>query len=163
MRKTNSGHALAVAFGLLLTVAVGHAQRVIGVSYLHSRCDYCSMLFQDRRFGGELETTSDSTLDFDATECMAAFLLGKTIPDSLIKNLWSVDYAWPTSLIDARTAVYVHSPNIESPMSVGLAAFGNVMDADGAIRKFGGEILTWGEVKALVDNRWFHPSPRKHK
>ncbi len=119
------------------------------------------MFFQEKNFGAELQTTSDSILVFDATECLAAYLIGKKIRDDHIKKIWSVDYERPSMLVEAKHAWYLRSDNVLSPMSVNICAFASGAEADSAIAKFGGEKLDWTGVVKLVRMRWFPEMQKK--
>ena len=142
--------------GLILLLLIGsQGDRTLHVTFMKSRCDYCKMLFQFERFGGELETTADSSVYFDATECMVAYRLSHMIAENKVRRLWSVDYNAPGKLIDARAAVYVNSPNLASPMEVNIAAFRSVAAADSAIARYGGKKLDWQAIVALVGRKWF--------
>jgi hypothetical protein len=119
------------------------------------------MFFQEKNFGAELQTTSDSILVFDATECLAAFLIGKKIHDDHIKKIWSVDFNKPSTLVDGTRAWYIRSDRILSPMSVNIAAFASAAEADSAFAKISGEKLDWKGVVKLVRMRWFPELEKK--
>ena len=130
--------------------------RTLPVTYYPSSftCNYCKMFFQDQRFGGALELTSDSTLVFDATECMVAYLLSHNIQDAQIKAIWSVDYAHPTLLGNAREMFYLHSDKVPSPMEMNIAAFAS-RDSIDAVRSIsGGTVADWNGAVLIVKNRW---------
>ena len=130
------------------------------VEYYKSRCDYCKMLFQEKSFGAELELVNDSLRKFDATECLAAFLIDNRIPEARIRKVWAVDYSRPTVLVDGRKAVYIRSDSITSPMEVNIAAFGSRKAADSVYTRVGGEQLSWRGVLDLIRTRWFR-EPQK--
>jgi copper chaperone NosL len=142
---------LILSYALLL----GQPERATRVSYDSSRCSYCKMLIQETTFGAELETDSGRVYVFDATECLAAYLVDRKISALDVKKLWSVDYAKPGTLIDADSAVYIHSDKLLSPMSMNVAAFGSQAEAARVLNTTGGEILSWNEVLDLVRSKWF--------
>ena len=150
---------------LMLSIVFGRSTaqeaRLIHVEYNKTKCDYCKMLFQEKNFGAEVQTTSDSILVFDATECLAAFLIGKKIRDDHIKKIWSVDYNNPSELADGTRAWYIRSNKILSPMSVNIAAFASRSEADSVFVKIGGEKLDWKGVMKLVQERWFPEVQKK--
>jgi copper chaperone NosL len=125
------------------------------VTYDSSRCDYCRMLFQEKKFGGELQTASDSILVFDASECQAAYVIGGKISLSNIKKQWSVNYRNPGFLVDANKAWYVHSDKLMSPMEANIAAFASKQEADSVRSKLGGELMDWNGVVHFIRVRWF--------
>jgi copper chaperone NosL len=137
------------------TCLIAQEERIIHVRYDSSRCDYCRMLFQERKFGGELQTANDSILVFDASECQAAFLIAGKIPETQVKNIWSVNYLAPGVLVDAHKAWYLRCDRIMSPMEANIAAFNSKQEADSVRSALGGDILTWEGVISLIRNRWF--------
>ena len=129
--------------------------KVMPVTYDTSRCDYCRMFFQEKKFGGELETLNDSIVRFDASECMAAFLIAGKVPDAQIKGMWSVSYLSPNVLVNAGKAWYLHSDKLMSPMEANIAAFPTKQAADSVRSKLGGETLNWEGVLDYIRTRWF--------
>ncbi len=148
---------LSIVFGR----STAQEARVIHVEYNKTKCDYCKMLFQEKNFGAEIQTTSDSIFVFDATECLAAFLIGKKIPEDHAKKIWSVNYNIPSTLVDGMRAWYIRSDKILSPMSVNIAAFASAAEADSAFVTLGGEKLEWRGVMKLVRERWFPELEKK--
>jgi copper chaperone NosL len=149
------GAIIPLAF-LLSTFSCSPEVQVIHVQYLKTECEYCRMLFQDRAFGAEVRLDKDSVLVFDATECLAAYLIDNKLGRHRLTKIWSVDYSRPTQLIDAREAYYIRSDRILSPMGVNIAAFGSKAEADSAYAKIGGDRMNWNGVGTLVSRMWFH-------
>src|SRR5262249_37070830 len=116
-------------------------------------CDYCRMILEDRRFGGEVVSRGGRRLIFDATECLAAFVLTDSIAPDRIRSIVAVDHDAPGRRIPASRAVYLHGP-LESPMQVQLAAFRSAGSARAAGRGRG-EVLSWPQVLDLIGHRWF--------
>jgi len=149
---------LLIFFVLFIAPAVSlypQQERVMPITYDSSRCDYCRMFFQEKRFGGEVETLGDSLVIFDASECMAAFLISGKIPRVQVKEMWSVNYLAPNVLVHAGKAWYLHSNNLISPMEAGLAAFSTKQAADSVRLKLGGETMDWEGVLHFIRTRWF--------
>jgi copper chaperone NosL len=142
---------LILSYGALIC----QPERAARISYDSSLCSYCKMLIQEKSFGAELETDSGVVYFFDATECLAAYLIDEKIPLQRVKRLWSVEYQRPFTLVEAKGALYIHSDKFLSPMSMNIAAFGSREQAGRVIKSIGGEILTWDDVLALVQSRWF--------
>jgi copper chaperone NosL len=130
-------------------------ERVIPITYDSSRCDYCRMFFQEKKFGGEVETLGDSILIFDASECMAAFMIAGKIPLAQVKKMWSVNYLAPNIPVDAGKAWYLHSDKLMSPMEANIAAFPTMQAADSVRLKLGGETMDWEGVLHFIRTRWF--------
>ena len=143
--------------GLLLSaLSCSPGEQVIRVQYLKTECGYCKMIFQDRAFGAEMQLDNDSVLVFDATECLAAYMISNRLPPARVRKIWSVDYNRPTKLLDAREAFYIRSDRLLSPMGVNIAAFGLKAEADSAYTRIGGDRMDWQEVVSLVRRLWFH-------
>jgi copper chaperone NosL len=118
-------------------------------------CDYCKMILTEPAFGGRLRTTAGKELVFDATECMAAFLLTPKIRSDQIRSLWSVDHDRAPRLTDARRAYYLLSERRPSPMGVNLSSYSTRAGADFARRKLGGRVLRWEQVLEHVRRTWW--------
>ena len=140
---------------ILTALSCGEEEQVIRVQYLKTECQYCRMLFQERAFGAEMILENDSVLVFDATECLAAYLISTRPGPARVKMLWSVDYSRPTHLCDARKATYLRSQNILSPMGVNIAAFESTAEADSARVRIGGNRMDWRGAVDLVRRLWF--------
>ena len=141
---------------LLSALSCSPGEQVIRVQYLKTECGYCKMIFQDRAFGAEMQLDNDSLLVFDATECLAAYMISNRLRPARVRKIWSVDYSRPTELRDAREAVYIRSDKVLSPMGVNIAAFGSKAEADSACTRIGGDRMNWLEVVSLVRRLWFH-------
>ena len=49
-------------------------------------CDYCRMIITEKEYGGRIKTTKGKTLIFDATECMAAFVIKAMVKPAEIQS-----------------------------------------------------------------------------
>ena len=141
---------------LLSALSCSPGEQVIRVEYLKTECGYCKMIFQDKAFGAEMLLDNDSLLVFDATECLAAYMISNRMRPPLVRKIWSVDYSRPTQLLDAREAFYIRSDRLLSPMGVNLAAFGSRAESDSAYARIGGDRMDWRGVVRLVNGLWFH-------
>ena len=141
---------------LLFALSCSPAEQVIRVQYLKTECGYCRMVFQDKAFGAEMQLDSDSVLVFDATECLAAYMISNRLRPSRVRKIWSVDYSRPTTLVDAREAWYLRSDKLPSPMGVNIAAFRSKAESDSAYTRIGGDAMDWKGVVSLVRGLWFH-------
>jgi nitrous oxide reductase accessory protein NosL len=140
---------------LISALSCGPGAQAIRVQYLKTECGYCRMIFQDRAFGAEMQLDNDSLLVFDATECLAAYMISNRLSPARVREIWSVDYSRPTRLLGAREAVYIRSSKILSPMGVNIAAFQSEAEADSAHARIGGERMDWKGVVRLVNGLWF--------
>ncbi|GAB5537260.1 MAG: hypothetical protein Rubg2KO_35090 [Rubricoccaceae bacterium] len=111
---------------------------------------HCKMTVSDARFGSELLTTTGKVHVFDAVECLANYVLAHDELADQTHSLWVTAYDAPGELISLDSAFFIHSPEVQSPMGGGLAAFGPGTTHEDALRQLGGEVLTWADVLELA-------------
>ena len=109
-------------------------------------CHYCSMTIVDTQHAAEFVTKKGKTYKFDAVECMMNHL--RDIDNSTIATFLVNDYQAPGELIDARTAVYLYSKEIPSPMGEFITAFGTKEGLEKARAEHSGEHFNWDGLKA---------------
>ncbi len=126
------------------------AAESVPIRYGGDSCAHCRMTISDARFGAEVINRHGRPLVFDAIECLASYL--DAHPEETPRAIWVTDYAQAPRLVHAQAAVYVHSPRLQSPMGANLAAFAPGAPAE-LTRRYGGEALTWTQVRALVRER----------
>lgn len=121
------------------------------VSYGQEDCASCRMRITDRKFAAELVTVTGKTYVFDAPECMLGFVrTGTTVRTDDVHSLWVTDFVHPGTLIDAKTAYYLESDMIHSPMGMNTAAFGIASDRDRAALSFPGTSRNYDAVYELA-------------
>jgi copper chaperone NosL len=81
---------------------------------------------------------------------MATYYMSSDIADKPKVNLYVTDFAKPNTLIDARAAVYLQSPNLPSPMAKNLSAFKDRNELEAVKLKYTGTTLTWNDVLAML-------------
>jgi copper chaperone NosL len=156
LRSVSSFSGGLVPLLLFLSLSCAPGEQTLRVRYLKTECDYCRMLFQDRAFGAQIELENDSIRVFDDPECLAAYLISNRFPETRIKKIWTVDYGRPGSLVDARSAIFIRSNGVLSPMGANIAAFGTEAEADSAFARTGGERMDWEGVVKFIRVFWFH-------
>lgn len=124
-------------------------------------CDYCRMTIADEQYGAEIVTRKGRVYKYDAIECMAGALLKGDIDEESVALLLTIDHSNPTVLVDAATAVYLHSPTLRSPMGLNLTSFADRADAAETAERYPGEMLTWEQTKKLVYDA--HQKAQRHK
>ena len=118
-------------------------------------CDYCRMIITEKEYGGRIKTAKGKTLIFDATECMAAFVIKAMVKPAEIQSLWSVHFSQPGRMLNAKTAFYLQSNSMMSPMSINLSAYQSRAEAERMREKHPGELLNWTQVLDFVKQKWF--------
>lgn len=103
-------------------------------------CSLCKMDINDSHFIANA-ALNDRALAFDATECLVNFL--KLNPST--KNLTVTDYQTEEQ-VDAKTAFYLKSKSIKSPMGANISAYKTEKAANDMRKKKGGEGINWTEL-----------------
>ena len=153
MEKSNITSAMKILFlftlMLLLFASCNPEPQQIRMG--EEECAHCSMMINDEQFAAQLVATTGRHYNFDAIECMAAFVDGF---DGDIHSLWVHDYFEPGEWIDATQATYLHSDQLRSPMSVNISAYRQAQQAGQNQAEYDGNLLDWDEVKVLVREKW---------
>ena len=118
-------------------------------------CDYCRMIITEREYGGRIKTAKGKTWIFDATECMAAFVIKAMVKPVEIQSLWSMHFSQPGRMLNAKTAYYLQSNSMLSPMAINLSAHQSKAEAERIRQEHPGELLNWTQVLDYVRQKWF--------
>ena len=120
------------------------------INFGNDACKYCKMNIVDTQHASELVTKKGKVYKFDAIECMVNHLKEK---DTNTIALFLVsDYGSQAGLIDAKTATFIKSQEIPSPMGAFLSALKSEEKAKQLHQEKGGELFTWEELLQLSMN-----------
>lgn len=125
----------------------------------NSNCAHCNMVIKDNLFKAEAQT-NDTTFHFDAIECLVNNL--KNNEKDAFLSLKVTDYP-SGKLTHAKTATYLISKDLPSPMGANLSAFSNMLDAKEMQVKKGGNIYSWKEINEKFTDSRFGASSHNHK
>lgn len=120
------------------------------IDYGKAQCAACRMGIADSKFGAELVTTTGKIRVFDSPECLIEHYMSGAIDTTQVHSLWVTDFINPGTLINARTAWYLQSDMIKSPMGLNVAAFTDEQSAERARVNYVGKIIRFDDVVALV-------------
>ncbi len=115
------------------------------VIYGSDGCHYCSMTIVDKQHAAQIMTKKGKSFAFDATECMLNHV--KELDRETIALYMVNDFNAPGEFVDAKSATYLISKNIPSPMGEFLSAFATEEDARSVQAANEGELFTWVELK----------------
>jgi copper chaperone NosL len=110
-------------------------------------CAHCHMMVADERFVAQLVTATGKVLVYDDAGCLATALAEGVVAETQVGSLWVTDFLTPASLLPADSAWFVQSEAIGTPMASGLAAVGNLRQADSLASALGGAVLRWDAVR----------------
>jgi len=120
-------------------------------------CRYCRMTIDDVRFGAMVKTDRGKIETFHSSECLAAFVAN--LPASMKpQGVWVADFSQPSRWIHVDSARFVHTSTLKSPMGRELAAFATSRSDVELARTYGGRVLDWTSVQAMVLSQPFAPS-----
>lgn len=105
-------------------------------------CAHCNMIIKDSLHIASAKI-DNKTIQFDAIECLVNYI--KTRDEVTFSTLQVSDYN-TGKLTDAKTATYLQSEAIPSPMGANLSAFKNEKEAIQLQKDKGGEIFSWEEI-----------------
>ncbi len=120
------------------------------IDYGKDQCRFCKMTVVDKQHAAEVVTKKGKVFKYDAIECMMRDYKGAHDKVGLfVIN----DYNAPTTLIDAKTATYLISENLPSPMGEFLTGFSSREDAEKVQKDKGGDLYTWDELTELFKTK----------
>ena len=99
----------------------------------------------DKTHAAQYVTSKGKQFKFDAIECMVNDLKAKSNID--LTFLLVADFGNPGQMVDAKTATFLISPEIKSPMGANLSAFSSLEKATEIQQKHTGEIHTWNSLQ----------------
>jgi len=134
---------------LLLTFSCKVAPETI--DYGKDQCSFCVMNIVDKTHAAQYVTKKGKQFKFDAIECLVNDLGEKNENDLAI--ILVADYGNPGEMIYAKTATYLISPEIKSPMGANLSAVSTLEKATELQQKHSGEIYTWKTLKERLSDK----------
>lgn len=134
---------------LLLTISCKVEPETI--EYGKDQCSFCVMNIVDKTHAAQYVTKKGKQFKFDAIECLVNDLSEKNEGDLAI--ILVANYSNPGEMIDAKTASYLISPNIKSPMGANLSAVSTFENAKELQQKYAGEIYNWETLKKRLSDK----------
>ncbi|NLP57679.1 nitrous oxide reductase accessory protein NosL [Lutibacter sp. B1] len=134
---------------LLLTISCKVEPQPI--EFGKDQCSFCVMNIVDKTHAAQYVTKKGKQFKFDAIECLVNDLSEKN-EDELAIILVS-DYGNPGNMIEAKTATYLISIEIKSPMGANLSALSTLEKAKELQQKHTGELYTWETLKERLSDK----------
>lgn len=121
------------------------------LNYGTDGCSFCKMSIVDKKFGAELITKKGKVYKFDSAECMIRFVKsGNVVKQADVASYWVVNAADEGKLIDATTAIFLHSLQFPSPMGAFISAFANNTQLNTFKAQYPGDVWTWDQTYTAV-------------
>lgn len=117
------------------------------IAYNSDVCDECSMIISDAKFATATIDLKGNAHKFDDIGGMLIYHLDH--PESQVRAYFVHDYNTQTWL-RGETALYVRSPEIDSPMNDGIAAFADRPSAETFAARVQGTVYAFNELRVNV-------------
>jgi copper chaperone NosL len=104
------------------------------------------MTIMDHRYGAELVTQKGKVFTFDAAECLIEYLYHHEDLIQYASYLLVTSYTEPDHLIDAKSATFLVSKEMPSPMGAYLTAFSSRDVAREYQLEKDGKLYSWDEL-----------------
>lgn len=143
-----------IALSALLMLSLGTmvslqscAQSPEPIRYGKDACVFCKMTIMDKKYAAEIVTNKGKVFKFDDLSCMVKYIKTSQLKEEELAFIVVNDYNNPGELIDVKTATFLSSKDLRSPMRGDVAAFSVKSFATASMSKFAdAKILTWKEV-----------------
>ena len=119
------------------------------INYGKESCHFCKMTIVDNQHAAEAVTSKGKVFKYDAIECMINDLKQKS--DVELGLLVVNDYSAPGALIDAKTATFLISKEIKSPMGAFLSAFEKQEEAQKVMNEHKGNLYNWEQIQKEIN------------
>ena len=126
---------------VILLISVSCKVEPEAIEFGKDQCSFCVMNIVDKTHAAQYVTAKGKQFKFDAIECMVNDLSDKT--ELELAYLLVSDYGNPGQMVDAKTATFLISPEIKSPMGANLSAFYTKEKAIETQQNHTGKIFTW--------------------
>lgn len=115
------------------------------IVYGQDACHFCKMTIVEETHAAQIVTKKGKAFKYDAIECLLNDLENYEKEDIALYLV--TDYLTPQKLIDAKTATYLISKSIQSPMGANLSAFENRNDAEEYAKNEEDKIFDWASLQ----------------
>ena len=134
---------------ILLTISCKVEPQTI--EYGKDQCSFCVMNIVDKTHAAQYVTKKGKQFKFDAIECLLNEMSNKDEEDIAI--LLVANYGNPGEMIPAKSATYLISKEIKSPMGAFLSALSTQYKAQELQQKHSGEMYTWETLKQKLSDK----------
>lgn len=146
-RKMTSVATLAIA----IVVLAGCNPKEEKIAFGKDNCAECKMTIMDPKFGGEIVTKKGKVYKFDDAHCIAGVLERRGVELSNIHQTLFTDYNNSKEFINVKSAEFVVSTQLKSPMGGNAAAFKNKTEAERKAAEIeGSKVTNWATLYNIL-------------
>jgi copper chaperone NosL len=109
-------------------------------------CEECRMTIMDPKFGGEVITKKGKVFKFDDAHCLVQFYKSRKVQEADVAQTVMLDHAGNARFLDVKSAHFVVSPSLKSPMNSNAAAFADKAAAENIATEVAGKVLDWNTL-----------------
>jgi len=121
------------------------------IAFGKDNCAECKMTIMDPKFGGEIVTKKGKVYKFDDVHCVAVFLERRGVELSEIHQTLFTNYNNSNEFIKVKTAEFVVSSRLKSPMGGNAAAFKNEAEAKKKAAELeGSKVTNWATLYNIL-------------
>lgn len=114
-------------------------------------CAECKMTIMDAKFGGEIVTKKGKVYKFDDAHCVATFLERRGVELGSIHQTLFVDYNNPNEFVKVKSAEFVVSSQLKSPMGGNAVAFKDEATAKKKAAEIeGSKVTNWATLYNIL-------------
>ncbi|MFN8343486.1 MAG: nitrous oxide reductase accessory protein NosL [Spirosomataceae bacterium] len=132
------------------TISQGCTQSPEPIRYGKDACTFCKMTIMDKKYAAEIVTDKGKVFKFDDLSCLVKYMKISKLNEEELAFIVVNDYNRPGEWIDVKTAVFLNSKDLRSPMRGDVAAFSAKSFATANMAQLSdAKMLTWKEVVAI--------------
>lgn len=120
------------------------------IYYGQDVCDACAMIVSDERFAAALVELRDGDVATRLFDDVGE-LLGAEPGPAEGRVAWYVHDMQSLAWLGAQDAFYLRSEALHTPMAFHVAAFATREAAENARGEYGGDVLTFAEIRSSLD------------
>lgn len=143
-------HAAVLIFLMFLS---GCSREPKPIVYGKDACDFCRMTIVDKRFGGEIMSTTGKPYKFDDAICIVAFIENSYLPKEKVEATYLTDYTSGQLLKVGPETPVIHSELFKSPMGSNIAVISDARRTEQTIKETKGTSLTWEQATFQLTNK----------
>ena len=114
------------------------------INFNKDACSYCKMSISEPSFAVQLTTKKGRTYSFDDLKCMLNYL--KSEDQSNVNGFYVANSEADYGLVDAKTAWFIKSEEIKSPMGGNTLAFQTKKQAEDYAQQYQASLLSWDDL-----------------
>lgn len=116
------------------------------IHYGEDVCDACGMLISDAKFAAASVEDDGAARKFDDIGDLLAYTAGPA--QAKVKASFVHDYP-SEKWLRAEAAFFIVSPQIQTPMAHGIAAYADRAAAEAAAQQYGVKVMTFDELRQM--------------